>query len=351
MRLAALLKSFCIFFVYKDIKSSQYNFLPANIFKKLIFIVLALFILGAGFLYFNINSRPSAPAHIFRSETPQPPTAKKTSSVKHVVIVLEENTRYENVIGNTKDMPYLNDLAKKYAYARNYYANTHPSIGNYFMLTAGSVITNKNRHSATVSDDNIVRHLIAAGKTWKEYSESLPSVGYTGGDQGPYRRHHNPLSYFSDVRNNPDQAQNLVPFSQFAIDLANNQLPEYAFIVPNNFNNTHDCPPDEDCNGLAIADAWLKTNIDPLLQNSNFNQPEGGVLIVTFDESSKSDGAHGGGHAAWIIAGPDVKNGYVSDTFFQHENTLRFMSELVGLTIFPGKAADAASMNEFMAGN
>ncbi len=42
--------------------------------------------------------------------------------------------------------------------------------------------------------DNVVRELTAAGKTWKSYAESLPSVGYTGGDQGAYLRHHNPMS-------------------------------------------------------------------------------------------------------------------------------------------------------------
>jgi len=33
-----------------------------------------------------------------------------------------------------------------------------------------------------VSMDNVVRELVAAGKTWKAYAESLPSVGYLGGD-------------------------------------------------------------------------------------------------------------------------------------------------------------------------
>ena len=35
---------------------------------------------------------------------------------------------------------------------------------------------------STVSADNLVRHLLSAGKTWKAYAESLPSTGYIGGD-------------------------------------------------------------------------------------------------------------------------------------------------------------------------
>jgi Phosphoesterase family len=153
--------------------------------------------------------------------------------VKHVFIVIEENHNYSSVIGNAS-MPYLNRLASTYAYARDYYANTHPSIGNYFMLTAGQIITNNDSFGGTVSADNIVRHLIAAGKTWKEYSEALPSVGYYGGDTGDYTQHHNPLSYFSDVRSSRAEQQNLVPFTQFAIDLAHNTFSDYSFIVPDN---------------------------------------------------------------------------------------------------------------------
>ncbi len=52
-----------------------------------------------------------------------------------------ENADYNEVIG-AGSMPYLNSLAQKYALATNYYANTHPSIGNYFMLTTGQILTN-----------------------------------------------------------------------------------------------------------------------------------------------------------------------------------------------------------------
>jgi phosphatidylinositol-3-phosphatase len=79
-------------------------------------------------------------------------------------------------------MPYLNGLAQQYGLATSYCANTHPSIGNYFELTTGQIITNYVAYSGTVNADNVVRHLLSAGKTWKAYAESLPNVGYTGGD-------------------------------------------------------------------------------------------------------------------------------------------------------------------------
>jgi hypothetical protein len=53
----------------------------------------------------------------------------------------------------------------------------HPSIGNYFMLTAGQIISNDDALCSSVTQDNIVRYLMTAGKTWKAYAESLPSIG------------------------------------------------------------------------------------------------------------------------------------------------------------------------------
>jgi phosphatidylinositol-3-phosphatase len=102
-------------------------------------------------------------------------------------IVTEENTNYADVIGSSS-MPYLNGLAQQYGLATQYYANTHPSIGNYFELAAGQIITNDDSYATIADVDNVVRELLANGKTWKSYAEDLPSVGYTGGDVGGYAR-------------------------------------------------------------------------------------------------------------------------------------------------------------------
>jgi acid phosphatase len=255
----------------------------------------------------------------------------------HVVIVVEENTNYSSVIGSSA-MPYLNSLASQYGYATQFYANTHPSIGNYFMMTTGQIITNNDSYASTVTADNVVRRLIAAGKTWKAYAEDLPSVGYLGfGETGNYASKHNPIVYFSDVRNDANQAKNVVPFTQFATDLANNALPNYSFVVPNLCNDAHDC-------GLSTADTWLKNKIAPLLTNPAFQQD--GLLIITFDESG-SDNTSGGGRIAWVVVSPKARTGYRSTTFYQHQSTLRLMLEGLGLTGFPGAAASAPVMGEF----
>ena len=81
----------------------------------------------------------------------------------HVFIVVEENANYRDVIGDSS-MPYLNDLARQYSLATQYYGNAHPSIGNYFMMTVGDTVTNGDDYGRVVSEDNVVRRLVAAGR-------------------------------------------------------------------------------------------------------------------------------------------------------------------------------------------
>jgi len=256
---------------------------------------------------------------------------------KHVFVVVEENNNYASVIGNSS-MPYLNGLAKSYGLGTQYYANTHPSIGNYFMLTTGQIITNNDGYTGTVTADNVVRHLMTAGKTWKSYEESLPYTGYIQPDVGLYARRHCPLSFFSDVINSSSEKLNLVPFTQFATDLANGHLPQYSFITPNLCNDAHNC-------SLATADGWLKKNIAPLIASNTFK--DGGLLIILFDESA-NDNTHGGGRVAWVAVSPQFsKMGYKSTTLYQHQNTLRLMLQGLGVTSYPGTASSVNDMGEF----
>ena len=256
---------------------------------------------------------------------------------KHVFVVVEENNNYSSVIGNSS-MPYLNGLAKTYGLGTQYYANTHPSIGNYFLLTTGQIITNNDGYTGTVTADNVVRHLMTAGKTWKSYEESLPYTGYIQPDVGLYARRHCPLSFFSDVINSSSEKLNLVPFTQFATDLANGHLPQYSFITPNLCNDAHNC-------SLATADGWLKKNIAPLIASNTFK--DGGLLIILFDESA-NDNTHGGGRVAWVAVSPQFsKMGYKSTTLYQHQNTLRLMLQGLGVTSYPGTASSVNDMGEF----
>jgi hypothetical protein len=259
----------------------------------------------------------------------------------HVVVVVLENRYYSEVVGNTGSMPYLNSLIQKYGLSTNYYANTHPSIGNYFSITAGQIVTNNDDYTQTVTVDNLARHFITDGRTWKEYAESRPGTGWIGGDyDGVYVQHHSPFSYFSDVRNSNPQRQNLVSMTAFRNDVASSNLPAFSFVVPNSQHNSHDST-------LAEADDWMKANIDPLFATPYFKTGGDGILIIVFDESEADDNAHGGGHIAAVIAGPGVKPGYQGATFYQHASLLKTIGVALGLTSIPGAGASAPDMGEF----
>jgi len=269
----------------------------------------------------------------------------------HVFIVVEENHSFNDVIGNT-NMPYLNSLVSANGLATQYYADAHPSLPNYFVLTTGegTSITGAegDLFSGMVTQDNVVRALTAAGKTWKCYAESLPSPGYLGIDMGNYVRRHDPFTYFSDVQSSSSQASNIVDFTQLAADISNNALPDYAFIVPDVTNDAHNCPPGmtacSDEQKLANADQWLASNIQPLLASSAF---QNSLLVITFDEGDATDIAHGGRQVATVIVSSLAKPGFKSTTFYQHESTLRLMVEGLGVPDLPGGASSAPDMGEF----
>jgi len=250
----------------------------------------------------------------------------------HVFILVLENRDYGDVIGNP-NMPYYNSLAQQYALATSYWADTHPSIGNYMMMTVGDTVTNNDVWTGTVNSDNVVRRLLAAGKTWKSYAENIPSQGYIGGDQGLYTKHHNPTAYFSDVVSDPAQRQNLVNFTQFAGDVSANQLPDYVFLVPNSCSDGHDC-------SNATIDGWLSANLPQLINSPAFRNS---LLIITFDESR----TYSINRVAYILVSPRVKHGYQSGTTYQFNATLRLSLEALGINTWPGKGAQAPSMREF----
>jgi Phosphoesterase family/Abnormal spindle-like microcephaly-assoc'd, ASPM-SPD-2-Hydin len=280
-------------------------------------------------------------------------------NVRHVLVVLEENTNYADVCGpDNTSMPFLCSLKSQGSFSANYYAPTHPSIGNYDDLGWGVVTTNDdscapNTCGFPYSGDSIVRELQTASQTWKGYAESLPSTCYFGGDSGQYAVRHSPIPYISDVQSNC--LNRYVAFEDpdlgFAHDLANDTLPNYAFITPNLCDDAHDCT----IPGSPIPDRWLQNNVvQPLLNSGHLNPTTGDtILIVTFDESN-TDNANGGGLIYWFMMGKGVKQNYqstgpsVSPGFYSHESTLRVIAEMLGASVNGlGGAANAPDMAEF----
>jgi phosphatidylinositol-3-phosphatase len=262
---------------------------------------------------------------------------------KHVVMVMEENQSYSTVVGNDSVWTNLNTLIGKGALPTNYYANSHPSIGNYFMLTTGQILTTNDNSTAVYDVDNIARRMLSSGVTFKVYAEGI-TQGYLGGNTGLYLIRHNPFAMLSDVADSPQVANAvLCPFSQFATDLANNSLPQFSFIVPDVNDDAHNGTPQQ-------ADSWLQTNVvTPLSSYPAFQAQGDGILVVDFDEAVDSDTSYGGGHVSPVLWGPNVQVGYkqTSTTIYQHQSMLRTVMDALGLANPPGDAASAPPMTEF----
>lgn len=267
-----------------------------------------------------------------------------TVEASHVVLVVLENQNYADVVGSA-NAPYLNSLIAQGTLATNYYANSHPSIGNYMMMTTGSLVTTNDEYTGTVSPPEIVSALTGAGKSWMVFAEAIPAAGYTGGDTGAYLKRHNPLSYFTDVEGTASAA-NIVPFAQLATAAAGT-LPNFTMVVGNIYDVGHNCEPTVTTCTTAVelqqTDAWLKSTLPQILSNASFQAS--GLLAITFDESS-TDNTNGGGQVATVLLGTNVKAGYQATGLYQHQNLLRLMLEAQGVEALPNGAATAPSMAE-----
>jgi hypothetical protein len=274
----------------------------------------------------------------------------------HVFIVIGENSAYSSTY-NSSNMPYLTSLANQYGLSTMYWADTHPSIGNYEVLTAGQIFTNNDSatpSSMPLSGDNIAFEVQQAGKTWKDYVES--GMGCGALNSGTYYVRHDPLQYFTNI--NTEKA-NFVCFSQFATDLANKTLPNLSWLSPNGTDDGHD-------SSASAFDSWLKTVITPLLASSYFQPGGDGLLIVTWDENDKSGspncgtttvGQGCGGQVETVLISPVSKLAYKStagdpanyNNTYDHASILRTIGEALGLTNFSGLggAASRVPMADF----
>lgn len=266
---------------------------------------------------------------------------------QHVWILGEENHSFEDA---SAAMPYLMSLGHRYGIATQYYADMHNSISALMHLTAGQTVTTDDSTPNTFDVDNIARQLIRKGLTFRSYQEKLPQAGFLGLWSGPYVKRHNPLAYFTDVANS-NLRYNVVPLPQLASDLANHSTANYNYITPDLNHDAHD-------GSLQIADEWLHQYLPPILAQPEFQPGGDGLLFIVFDEgnlgshidfrcNASSTSHECGGRVLMVVVGPNVKPGFESQTFYNHESLLATVCQALGTESCPGAAGNAAPMAEF----
>ena len=237
----------------------------------------------------------------------------------HIVIVIEENKSYGQIIGN-KAAKYLNQLARDGALFDNSFAITHPSQPNYLALFSGSThdVTN-NECPVNVTGDNLANELRKKGLSFGIYAEAMPSVGYEGcfAANHLYARKHNPAVNWQGKNLPPDEN---MPFDMFPSDFS--KLPTVSMVIPNQINNMHDGRTISE--KITRGDVWLRNNLNSYVE---WAQRHNSLLIITWDE----DDGWSNNHIPTIFAGPMTKAGTYHERI-DHYDVLRTIEDMYGLS-------------------
>lgn len=231
----------------------------------------------------------------------------------HIVVVIEENHGYAQIMDKRNRASYIHALAKHGVLITESYGVAHPSQPNYLALFSGSThgITSDDC-PLTFDSDNLATRLMDRGLSFDSFAESLPTVGDLSCTFGAYQRKHNPASNWQGTRLPAELNRRFADFPQ---DFS--KLPTVSFVIPNQANDMHD-------GSFATADEWLKTRIAPYVA---WAMKHNSLLILTWDE----DDSHEGNHVATILVGPMVKAGSTSAQRIDHYGVLRTLLDFYSL--------------------
>ena len=247
---------------------------------------------------------------------PAPAAKLAASSIPtyaHVVVVMEENHSFSDIIGNTADAPYINSLANGGALLTSSYAVTHPSDPNYLALFAGNTfgLTSDECPLAEGNTANLGSELLGAGDTFKGYSEGLPKAGSTTCTSGLYASKHSPWVNFSNI-----PAADQQPFTAFPSSSNYASLPTVSWVIPNLDDDMH--------NGtIQEGDTWLNKNISAY---ATWATTHDSLLIVTWDEDDYTEN----NQIPTIFYGQYVTTGKYDETI-NHYNLLATLEQMYGL--------------------
>ena len=248
----------------------------------------------------------------------------------HIVVVIEENHNYDEIIGNTAQAPFINSLAAGGAVLSNFDALTHPSQPNYYALYAGSTFgtTDDNPHSEP--DPTIYTILTRAGLTFTGYvDESDSDINHQ-----PWLSF--PEGYEAQTDFGPGQAQTTFP----ALFPAGNysSLPSVSYVIPGIDNDMH--------NGtIQAGDFWLQANLGAYAQWATTHNS---LLVVVWDENDDESGtnpAEPSNQIPVILYGAHV----VPGTYNVAYNDYNLLSTILGAFSLagPNNAATASTIQVF----
>jgi phosphatidylinositol-3-phosphatase len=248
----------------------------------------------------------------------------------HVVVVIEENRSYDDILGPGSPAAFIQELAAAGASFTRAYAITHPSEPNYLALFSGSthgVRTDLVPAGIPFTGPNLAAELAARGLTFAGYSQSLPYAGFDGTHystvprENQYMRKHNPWCNWQSPHPGPNQLSPQVnlPFEHrfpTGADDGFARLPTVAFVVPDEQCDMHD-------GTVAAADDWLRRNLGAYARWAPAHRS---LLILTWDE----DRGTPLNRIPTIFFGARVRPGEYAERV-DHYRVLRTIEDLFGL--------------------
>jgi len=312
----------------------------------------------------------------------------------HIVVIVEENKDYAQIL-NPAIAPNIAALGAKYGNATQFFGEVHPSEANYVALLGGDTFgihdddayychagmadpfcfgaAQPGYADHTAKTPHLGQQLEAKGLTWKGYYEDLPAAGSLAvmADQAGYpdparkapfyASKHSGFMNFASVQKDPKRAEHIVDFHQLDADLASDQLPSFALVVPNQCNEMHglhgpNLPPGCDVVDapalIARGDKVTGELVERIQATAAWRSSDNVAIVITFDEGSggtregccavtpAAASNFGGGHIPTIVITNHGPRGVRDDTAYNHYSLLRTIEDAFGVSEHLGHAAD-----------
>ena len=242
------------------------------------------------------------------------------------------------VLGNPS-LPFMNSFYLTHAVAEGYTAISHPSEPNYCGLTSGNYSsTCVNVCCFTENATNIVDGLESVGLTWQAYAEKSSNSGLCS--FMPDDASHFPLLFYQDM-NTPARCANFLATTaptdpEFLAALNSTTTANFYWLTPSGNDSCHDM------GTTSYCDSYLKNLVTSILNTQLFTTRRA-VLFITFDEGG---GKYPNDYVYTVLAGPQVKTGYVSTVQYSHYSWLKTIEDNWNLPCLANDCT-ALSMTEF----
>jgi Phosphoesterase family len=281
---------------------------------------------------------------------PPVPVPARVPRFAHVFLIMMENTDFGQVIGDTRNAPFMNALAARGALLANDQAVYHPSDQNYLAIAGGDTFVRGGAYfpNIHIAARNLGDLLEAAGESWKAYLEGMgtPCNVTTRYDEH-FEPDDAPFINFSDIRRNPGRCRaHLVDLNEWPRDLGRAaSTPAFAWLAADDYDDG-ELPGNGSPKSLRVQDAWLQRTLHPLFTSPAWRQ-ERCLLILTWDESHTTVD----NHIATIVIGSQgtVKSGYVSYRHYDHYSTGRTIEAALGLPNMTSNDAYAPALDDVFA--